>query len=97
MNLDQMHERCIEVSGIMKHFAHPKRLLILCYICDEERTVNEIHDACGLSQSQTSQYLKRMEREGLIALRREKNFSYYYVVKSEVKKILKAMQKTFCH
>lgn len=91
-----MQEKCVEVSGLMKHFAHPKRLLILCFICDEEKTVNEIHAACGLSQSQTSQYLKRMEAEGLITLRRERNFSYYFVTKPEVRKLIKAMQKTFC-
>lgn len=96
MKLDQMHDKCVEVSGIMKHFAHPQRLLILCFICDQEKQVTEIHDAVGLSQSQTSQYLKRMQSEGLIGLRREKNYSYYYVVSPEVKKMLKAMQKIFC-
>src|SRR4051794_14737765 len=96
MELDKMQEKCIEVAAIMKHFAHPQRLLILCFICDKEKQAGEIHNAVGLSQSQTSQYLKRMQGEGLIGLRREKNYSYYFVINPEVKKMLKSMQKIFC-
>lgn len=50
----------------------------------------------GLSQSQTSQFLKRMQGEGLLGLRREKNFSFYFIQNQDVLKLLKSMQKIFC-
>lgn len=95
MNL--MQEKCVEVSALLKHFSHPQRLLILCYLSDGEKQVTDIHEVVGLSQSQTSQFLKRMQNEGLLGLRREKNYSFYYIQNQDVVKLLKSMQKIFCH
>jgi DNA-binding transcriptional ArsR family regulator len=97
MDMKQMQEKCVEVSSLLKHFSHPQRLLILCYLSDGEKQVTEIHEAVGLSQSQTSQFLKRMQNEGLLGLRREKNYSFYYVENPDVLKLLKSMQKIFCN
>lgn len=96
MDLNIMQEKCEEVASLLKHFSHPQRLLILCYLSDGEQRVSEIHHAVGLSQSQTSQFLKRMQSDGLLGLRREKNNSYYYIVNKDVVKLLKSMQKIFC-
>lgn len=96
MDMKQMKNKCEEVSAMLKHFSHPQRLLILCYLSDGEKQVSDITEAVGLSQSQTSQFLKRMQSEGLLGLRREKNFSFYYVENNDVLKLLKAMQKIFC-
>lgn len=97
MDMEQMQEKCVEVSSILKHFSHPQRLLILCYLSDGEKQVSDIHEAVGLSQSQTSQFLKRMQYEGLLGLRREKNYSFYYIENPDVLKLLKSMQKIFCN
>ena len=96
MEMKLMQEKCVEVSSLLKHFSHPQRLLILCYLSDGEKQVSDIHEAVGLSQSQTSQFLKRMQNEGLLGLRREKNYSFYYVENPKVLKLLKSMQKIFC-
>ena len=97
MDMKQMQEKCVEVSSLLKHFSHPQRLLILCFLSDGEKQVSEIHEAVGLSQSQTSQFLKRMQSEGLLGLRREKNYSFYYIENPDVRKLLKSMQKIFCN
>lgn len=94
--MNMMQEKCVEVSSLLKHFSHPQRLLILCYLSDGEKQVTDIHEAVGLSQSQTSQFLKRMQNEGLLGLRREKNYSFYYIENPDVVKLLKSMQKIFC-
>lgn len=96
MDMKMMQKKCDEVSGLLKHFSHPQRLLILCYLSDGEKQVSDIHEAVGLSQSQTSQFLKRMQNEGLLGLRREKNYSFYYIENPDVLKLLKSMQKIFC-
>lgn len=96
MDMQLMQDKCVEVSSLLKHFSHPQRLLILCFLSDGEKPVSEIQEAVGLSQSQTSQFLKRMQSEGLLGLRREKNFSFYYIINPDVLKLLKAMQKIFC-
>lgn len=96
MEMNLMIDKCEEVASLLKHFSHPQRLLILCYLSNGEKPVTEIHEAVGLSQSQTSQFLKRMQSEGLLKLRREKNYSFYSLANPNVKKLLKSMQKIFC-
>lgn len=91
-----MQNKCVEVAGLLKHFSHPQRLLILCYLTDGEKQVSDIQDAVGLSQSQTSQFLKRMQAEGLLDVRRDRNFSFYFIAHPDVVKLLKSMQKIFC-
>jgi len=94
--MDLMREKSFEVAAFMKHFSHPQRLLILCYLSDGEKQVQEIQLASGLSQSQTSQFLKRMQAEGLLSVRRSKNFSFYSLADANIKKLLKSMQRIFC-
>lgn len=96
MDMKTMQNKCEEVSALLKHFSHPQRLLILCFLSDGEKAVSEIYEAVGLSQSQTSQFLKRMQAEGLLDVRRERNFSFYYIINPDVLKLLKSMQKIFC-
>lgn len=96
MDMKMMQNKCDEVAGLLKHFSHPQRLLILCFLSEGEKQVSEIHEVVGLSQSQTSQFLKRMQSEGLLEVRREKNYSFYKISNPEVIKLLKAMQKIFC-
>lgn len=96
MDMKGMQDKCEEVSALLKHFSHPQRLLILCFLSDGEKAVSEIHEAVGLSQSQTSQFLKRMQAEGLLDVRRERNYSFYYIINPDVLKLLKSMQKIFC-
>lgn len=91
-----MQDKCVEVAALLKHFSHPQRLLILCFLSGGEQRVSEIQMAVGLSQSQTSQFLKRMQNEGLLGLRRDKNNSYYFILNKDVVKLLKSMQKIFC-
>lgn len=96
MDMKTMQDKCEEVSSLLKHFSHPQRLLILCFLSDGEKQVTEIHEAVDLSQSQTSQFLKRMQSEGLLTQRKEKNFVYYKISNPDVTKLLKSMQKIFC-
>lgn len=96
MDMDLMKDKCEEVSSLLKHFSHPQRLLILCYLSDGEKQVNDIHEIVGLSQSQTSQFLKRMQADGLLDVRREKNYSFYFIINPDVLKLLKSMKKIFC-
>ncbi len=96
MDMRLMQRKCEAVAGLMKHFSHPQRLLILCFLSDGEKSVSFIQEAAGLSQSQTSQFLRRMQAEGVLKVRREKNFSFYSIEDEAVRKLLKSMHRIFC-
>ncbi|MEK6625882.1 MAG: metalloregulator ArsR/SmtB family transcription factor [Bdellovibrionota bacterium] len=96
MKVEVMRNQCLEVSSILKAMAHPQRLMIMCYLADSEKTVSELVDLCNISQSQISQFLNRMQREKLLQVRKEGQFSYYSIAEKKVTKLILSMHKIFC-
>lgn len=88
---------CNEVSGLLKAISHPQRLLVMCYLVEGEKNVSEILEICQVSQSQLSQFLNRMQREKLLKVRKEGNFSYYSIANPKALVLIKSLQKSFCH
>ncbi|MGE3608346.1 MAG: ArsR/SmtB family transcription factor [Bacteriovoracaceae bacterium] len=96
MNPEKMQSKCSEVTTTMKAIAHPQRLMILCYLAEGEKNVSELLEVCEISQSQLSQFLNRMQREKLLSVRKEGNFSYYSIADKSTLKLIQAMQKIYC-
>ena len=44
MNISRMQKKAEEVSALLKSLSHPKRLLILCQLAEQERAVGEVRD-----------------------------------------------------
>jgi DNA-binding transcriptional ArsR family regulator len=84
------------VADLLKQLSHPQRLLILCSMAEEEKSVREIEQACGASQSAVSQFLKGMRLEGLIESRRDGKQVYYKIVDQRVHELMGSLYKIFC-
>ncbi len=69
-------------TELLKTLANPGRLMVLCHIVKQERTVNELEKLVGLGQSALSQHLSRLRYEGIVEHRREGQ-SVYYALKDE--------------
>lgn len=89
-------KKCEAVSASLKSVSHPVRLKILCQLLERERSVNELKEFCGISQSAMSQFLNRMKVEGLVSSRRERNFVYYGVADQKLTQLLQAIKEIYC-
>ena len=96
MDMKPLKSRRREVAALLKTLGHPDRLAMVCCLADRSHTVSELVESCGISQSYASQGLKRMEKEGLLASRREGGFSHYSVADPRLKKLLKHLKGSFC-
>lgn len=92
----KLRHRSEGVATLLKQLSHPQRLLILCSMAEGEKSVGEIEQACGASQSAVSQFLKGMRLEGLIESRRDGKQVYYKIVDKRVLELIKALYKIFC-
>lgn len=97
MNPEKMKDKCDEVTTTMKAIAHPQRLMILCYLSEGEKNVSELQELCEISQSQLSQFLNRMQREKILRVRKDGNFSYYGIADKNTLKLIQSMQKIYCN
>lgn len=91
--LNDLRRRSENVAALLKQLSHPQRLLILCSMLEGERSVGEIEQSCGASQSSVSQFLKGMRLEGLVESRRDGRQIYYKILDKRIHKLLKALCK----
>lgn len=95
-SLAQLKRQSEDVAALLKQLSHPQRLLILCSMAENEKSVGEIEEACGASQSAVSQFLKSMRQDGLIDSRREGKLVYYRIIDPHVNELIKSLYKIFC-
>jgi DNA-binding transcriptional ArsR family regulator len=74
--LDRLLER---VSGYFSLLAEPMRLKILNAICEEERSVGDIVERVGSTQTNVSRHLNLMYGKGVLTRRREGALTFYSV------------------
>ena len=83
--LDEMQEKDILlIAQISDALAHPARIKIFRYIMQqnkERKTVcnKDLVEEFDYSQATISQHVKKLVNAGLVEVRKEDRFSYYYV------------------
>lgn len=85
-----------EAAGLLAAMANAKRLLVLCHMVEQERSVNELATFAGLSQSALSQHLGKMRLQGLVTTRREAQTIYYRIASEEVRAVLETLYALYC-
>ena len=95
-SMSRLKQQSAEVAALLKQLSHPQRLLIMCSMAEGEKSVSEIENVCGASQSAVSQFLKGMRLEGLIEARREGKQVFYKIVDQRILKLIQSMYLIFC-
>jgi DNA-binding transcriptional ArsR family regulator len=84
-----------EASALLKALAHASRLMILCFLCDGEKSVTELERMLELRQPTVSQQLARLRTDGLVATRRDGKTIYYSLANDDVRVIIGAVHDVF--
>jgi DNA-binding transcriptional ArsR family regulator len=71
-------------ADISKTLAHPLRVAILHYLKDGEKTVNDLTETLGASQSNISQHLALLRQRQIVKTRKEGSAVYYRVASPKI-------------
>lgn len=93
---EQMGERAGEAARLLKVLANDKRLMILCLLSEQERSVGELNALVELSQSALSQHLAVLREEGLVNTRREAQTIYYSPVPGPALEVMRTLYGIYC-
>lgn len=86
-----------EVAQTLKAVGNARRLMLLCKLVEYgERTVGDLVDDVGLSQSALSQHLARMRDEGLVTYRRESQSLWYRIADPRTEMLLATLYRLYC-
>ncbi|MGO9544267.1 MAG: ArsR/SmtB family transcription factor [Rhodomicrobium sp.] len=91
-----MKNYAAEAAGMMKQLANPKRLVILCQLLAEEKSVGELADSVGLSQSALSQHLAKMREAGLVTAEKKGQMVYYRLRSMQANALLSTLYLIYC-
>jgi DNA-binding transcriptional ArsR family regulator len=95
-DLGGMAEKAKEASDFLKALAHEGRLMILCILCDGEKSVTQIERSLALRQPTVSQQLARLRMDGLVRTRRDGKAIYYRLANQDVRTVIGAVHEAFC-
>lgn len=97
MDLTTFEKKAGEVAEVLKTIGNDRRLMVLCKLVEHgERTVGDLADDVGLSQSALSQHLARMRDEGLVVFRRESQMLWYRIADPRTKALLAKLYQLYC-
>lgn len=94
--MSHLKKQSESVAALLKQLSHPRRLLILCGLVEGEKTVSEIEQLCGASQSAVSQFLKSMRSDGLVDSRRSGQHVLYKIADERVFELMRSLYQIFC-
>ncbi len=85
-------ERNIEVAvNLLKALSNERRLMIICALYQGEKSVGELENIIGLSQSALSQHLARLRRDGLVNTRRNAQTIFYSLNDKAAEAVLRCL------
>lgn len=88
-----------EALKMLRILGHPLRLSILCTLIERgEMNAGDIVtcESGKAGQSQISQYLNALKKEGLVDSRRDGHYQYYRIADKRVKTMVETLHKLFC-
>lgn len=96
MNIEKMEDKTKIAVKLLKAVSNERRLMILCTIYREEKSVGELEQVIGLSQSALSQHLSRLRRDGIVGTRRKAQTIYYSIKDKDARTLLRCIYRMYC-
>ncbi len=89
-------EQAKKASDLLKAMSHETRLVILCLLAEDERSVSEIEEILSMPQAAVSQQLARLRFDRLVTTRREGRTVYYSLANDQVTGLIGTLYELFC-
>jgi len=94
--LGELHGMASHAVELLKAMANEWRLMILCQLSEGEKTVSELQEILGLSQSALSQHLAVLRREKIVRARKHAQSVSYSLAGDEAPRVMHTLHEVFC-
>lgn len=85
-----------EACGLLKALANPHRLMIVCQIIENERSVGELADLLKIRDSTVSQHLALLRKDGLVTARRDGQTIWYSIGSAPARELVRTLYRVYC-
>ncbi|MCB1479811.1 MAG: winged helix-turn-helix transcriptional regulator [Rhodobiaceae bacterium] len=95
-DVDILFDNASRAADFLRTLSHETRLMILCVLCQGEKSVGEMEEFLSLRQPTVSQQLARLRSEGLVTTRRDGKSVYYSLASPEAERMIGVLYDLFC-
>lgn len=95
-DFDRMQRHAGEAARLLRALGNEHRLMVLCSLVTEERSVSELLECVPLSQSALSQHLAVLRQDGLVVARREGQSVYYRLGGDKAPRVIHLLHELYC-
>ena len=96
MDEERVAQAAAEAAGLLKALGNPSRMRLLCALVPGEKSVGELEELLGASQSYVSGQLARLRSEGYVAASRHGRVIRYRLADPRVTPVLERVYEVFC-
>lgn len=91
-----MQKNSAQAEALLKQLANASRLMVLCNLVSGEKTVGQLSETVGLSQSALSQHLAKLREAGLVSSDKRGLMVYYRICSMEAQALLSVLYLIYC-
>jgi ArsR family transcriptional regulator, virulence genes transcriptional regulator len=96
INVDHMLTAADEASSLLKALANRHRLIIICQLSEQERSVGELAALLKIRDSTVSQHLALLRKDGLVTARREGQTIWYSIGSDQARELVRTLYRVYC-
>ncbi len=85
-----------DVSGLLQSLANKSRLMIMCRLCEGEKSVGQLADYLDARESTVSQHLALLRKDRLVTTRREGQTVFYAIASEPARRVLELLYEIYC-
>jgi DNA-binding transcriptional ArsR family regulator len=93
---DAMLAAADEAGNLLKALANRHRLLIVCQLIEQERSVGELAALLKLRDSTVSQHLALLRKDGVVGSRRDAQTIWYSIGSDAARDIVSTLYRNYC-
>lgn len=96
LEIEQVRANVRRAVSLLKAVGHEPRMFILCHLASGEKSVGELQELVGTSQSGMSQHLRLLRQLDLVRVNRKAQTMYYSLHGVEAKTLIAALYNLYC-
>jgi ArsR family transcriptional regulator, virulence genes transcriptional regulator len=85
-----------EASGLLKALSNRHRLIIVCQLTEQERSVGELAALLKIRDSTVSQHLALLRRDALVTARRDGQTIWYSIGSPQARELVRTLYRVYC-
>ena len=96
IQVKEMLSAADEASALLKALSNRHRLIIVCQLTEQERSVGELAELLKLRDSTVSQHLALLRRDGLVTARRDGQTIWYSIGSPQARELVRTLYRVYC-